>query len=260
MAAALEAAERDRLIRAIVIIGEGRTFIAGADIRELERAAREHGAPPELHGLLAQIEDSSKPVVMAIHGAALGGGLEVAMAGHYRIATADAQLGQPEVNLGIIPGAEGTQRLPRLVGIAAAIEMCVSGKPVAAAEALRLGLIDRTIDGDFHRGAIAVAREKAIQPGPHPINEGARILEEGHVLRAADIDTIYLTGYGYPPYHGGPMWYADTVGLKRVYRRVEEFHALHGERWAPAPLLKHLAEEGSTFAAFDAAKESLVRS
>jgi 3-hydroxyacyl-CoA dehydrogenase len=91
------------------------------------------------------------------------------------------------------------------------------------------------------------------------INEGARILEEGHALRAADIDTIYLTGYGFPPYHGGPMWYADTVGLKKVYRRIEEFHAFYGELWAPAPLLKQLAEEGSTFAAFDAAKESLAR-
>lgn len=677
MAAALEAAERDPSIRAIVIIGEGRTFIAGADIRELEHAAQGHGAPPELHGLLAQIEDSSKPVVMAIHGTALGGGLEVAMAGHYRIATADAQLGQPEVNLGIIPGAEGTQRLPRLVGLPAAIEMCVSGKPVAAAQALRLGLIDRMVDGDLRSGAIAFAREKAIQPGPHPktrqrheklgsppanapllaagreqarqrrrnmaaplavidaleaaaslpfeegcqkereivteclasdqcrallhaffaeraaakipdlssdtpisdirsaaivgagtmgsgiamalansgisvrlkdvesasldraiarirqtyaaavekgrflqgvmdqrmalvhpqlsdegfdtadllieavvenlalkkqifagfdrlakpecilasntstldidqiaeatgrphkvlglhffspahvmrlveivrgkdtaksviatamalakklrkvgvvvgncwgfvgnrmmlpymreaqflveegatpaqvdqalcdwgmamgifavddmggldvqwhvreerkafekpglrqplvldelyrmgrlgqktgagwyrydgnrkpapdpevlalvenaarengiprrtittdeilersiyimINEGARILEEGHALRASDIDTIYLTGYGFPPYRGGPMWYADTVGLRKVYRRIEEFHSLHGELWAPAPLLKHLAEEGSTFAAFDAAKASLAR-
>src|SRR6516225_541070 len=168
MAAALEAAEQDPSIRAIVIIGEGRTFIAGADIRELEHAAQGHGAPPELHGLLAQIEDCPKPVVMAIHGTALGGGLEVAMAGHYRIATADAQLGQPEVNLGIIPGAEGTQRLPRLVGLPAAIEMCVSGKPVAAAEALRLGLIDRVIEGDLLTGAIAFAREMASQGGPHP--------------------------------------------------------------------------------------------
>jgi 3-hydroxyacyl-CoA dehydrogenase len=90
------------------------------------------------------------------------------------------------------------------------------------------------------------------------INEGARILEEGHALRAADIDTIYLTSYGFPPHRGGPMWYADTVGLKKVYRRVEEFHALYGELWALAPLLKHLAEERGTFAAFDAAKESLA--
>ena len=220
MAAAREAAERDPSIPAIVIIGEGRTFLAGADIRELEHAARGHGAPPKLHGLLAQIEDCSKPVVMAIHGTALGGGLEVAMAGHYRIATTDAQLGQPEFNLGIIPGADGTQRLPRLVGNAAAIEMCVSGKPVAAAEALRLGMIDGMIDGDFHSGAIAFAREKALRKGPHP---KTRHGQEKLGSRAANAPLL-------------------AAGREQARQR------------------KHLAEEGSTFAAFDATKESLVRS
>src|SRR6202023_3400313 len=107
------------------------------------------------------IEDCPKPVVVAIHGTALGGGLELTMAGHYRVASPDAQAGQPEVNLGIIPGAEGTQRLPRLVGMAAAVEMCVSGKPVKAPEALRLGLIDRIITGDLLAGAVAFAREMA---------------------------------------------------------------------------------------------------
>src|SRR6516225_1187797 len=168
MAAALEAAERDPSIRAIVIIGEGRTFIAGADIRELEHAAQGHGAPPELHGLLAQIEDCPKPVVMAIHGTALGGGLEVAMAGHFRVASADAQMGQPEVNLGIIPGAEGTQRLPRLVGLAAAVDMCVSGKPLNAQTAMSLGLIDKVVQGDLLEGAVEFAREKAAAGGPPP--------------------------------------------------------------------------------------------
>jgi 3-hydroxyacyl-CoA dehydrogenase len=99
---------------------------------------------------------------MAIHGTALGGGLEVAMAGHFRVASADAQMGQPEVNLGIIPGAEGTQRLPRLVGLAAAVEMCVSGKSIKAPEALRLGLIDRVIEGDLLSGAITFARDARI--------------------------------------------------------------------------------------------------
>src|SRR5690242_18854065 len=168
ISAALNEAERDSSIRAIVIIGAGRTFIAGADIRELERAAAGQGAPPRLHGLLAQLEDCSRPVVMALHGTALGGGLEVAMAGHYRVASPDAQAGQPEVNLGIIPGAEGTQRLPRLVGVAAAIEMCVSGKPVPAAQALALGLIDRIIPGDLRTGAVEFAREMAAREGPHP--------------------------------------------------------------------------------------------
>jgi 3-hydroxyacyl-CoA dehydrogenase len=92
------------------------------------------------------------------------------------------------------------------------------------------------------------------------VNEGARILEEGYALRAADIDTVYLTGYGFPGYRGGPMWYADTVGLKKVLARIEDFHRLHGELWTPAPLLVRLAGQGSTFAAYDAAKEeSLAR-
>jgi 3-hydroxyacyl-CoA dehydrogenase len=160
--AAIDGAEIDPAVIAVVVIGAGRTFIAGADIKQLERAAT-HGldGTPDLHRLLQRIEDCPKPVVMAIHGTALGGGLEVAMAGHFRVASPDAQMGQPEVNLGIIPGAEGTQRLPRLVGIAAAVEMCVSGKPIKAPEALRLGLIDRIIEvqaeGDLLAGAIAFA-------------------------------------------------------------------------------------------------------
>src|SRR5580692_8339185 len=166
LVAALDAAEKDPAARAIVIIGGGRTFIAGADIKELELAAAGRGSgPPKFHDILARIEDASKPIVMAIHGTALGGGNEVAMAGHYRVAVPDAMVGQPEVNLGIIPGAEGTQRLPRLVGVAAAVDLCVSGKPIRAPEALRLGLIDRVIQGDLLTGAIAFAREIADKGG-----------------------------------------------------------------------------------------------
>ena len=163
--AALDTVERDASVRAVIMIGGGRTFIAGADIKELEEAARNpESGGPDLHPLLARIEDCSKPVIMAIHGTALGGGLEVAMAGHYRVAVPDASMGAPEVNLGIIPGAEGTQRLPRLVGVAAAVDMCVSGKPVKAPEALRTGLIDRMIEGDLLAGAIAFAGEIAGKP------------------------------------------------------------------------------------------------
>jgi 3-hydroxyacyl-CoA dehydrogenase len=166
LVAALDAADKDPSARAIVIIGGGRTFIAGADIKELELAASGRGSgPPRFHEILARIEDASKPVVMAIHGTALGGGNEVAMAGHYRVAVPDAQIGQPEVNLGIIPGAEGTQRLPRLVGVAAAIDLCVSGKPIRAPEALKLGLIDRVIEGDLLAGARAFAKEIADKGG-----------------------------------------------------------------------------------------------
>ncbi len=156
---AVEAADSDPYVAAVVIIGAGRTFIAGADIKDLERAASgAAGGSPDLHALLQRIEDCRKPVVMAMHGTALGGGLEVAMAGHFRVATKDAQFGMPEVNLGIIPGAEGTQRLPRLVGTAAAIEMCVSGRPIKADAALKLGLIDKIVEGDLLTGAIEFAR------------------------------------------------------------------------------------------------------
>jgi 3-hydroxyacyl-CoA dehydrogenase len=159
---AVEAAEHDPAIRAIVLMGAGRTFVAGADINTLERAA--WGAVEEaadLHHLLARIEDCAKPVVMAIHGTALGGGLELAMAGHFRIATPGALLGQPEVNLGIIPGAEGTQRLPRLVGVERALDLCVSGKPVTAAQALADGLLDAVVEGNLKTDAFDFARDVA---------------------------------------------------------------------------------------------------
>ncbi len=105
---------------------------------------------------------------MALHGTTLGGGLELAMAGHYRVAAADAQMGQPEVNLGIIPGAEGTQRLPRLVGVEKAIEMCVTGKPIKARDALAIGLIDHIVEGDLVSGAVQFARAAADRGGAHP--------------------------------------------------------------------------------------------
>jgi 3-hydroxyacyl-CoA dehydrogenase len=165
----LERASRDDSVQAIVIIGAGRTFVAGADIKGLEQLAwgSDSGAP-EIHDLLEKLEDTRKPVVMAMHGTALGGGLELAMAGHYRVAVPDGQMGQPEVNLGIIPGAEGTQRLPRLVGLEKAIEMCVSGKPLKAADALNAGLIDRIIEGDLAAGASVFAREMAAKKGSLP--------------------------------------------------------------------------------------------
>jgi 3-hydroxyacyl-CoA dehydrogenase len=159
---AIEQIGRDDSVRAAVLIGGGRTFIAGADIKEFGKMTS--GKSPRGVGLLPlllKIEDCSKPVVMAIHGTAFGGGLELAMAGHYRVATPDAQIGQPEVKLGIIPGAGGTQRLPRLAGVAAAVEMCSEGKPVGSGQALTLGIIDRVIDADLLAGAIAFAQEVA---------------------------------------------------------------------------------------------------
>jgi 3-hydroxyacyl-CoA dehydrogenase len=170
--AAVESAERDPSVKAIVLRGAGRTFIVGADLATLQRAAHgELDAAADLHDLLQRLEDCSKPIVMAIHGNALGGGLELAMAGHYRVAMADAKLGQPEVNLGIIPGAEGTQRLPRLVGVGRALEMCIMGRPIAAAEALAAGLIDAVVDGDLNEEAVAFAAATAMRSGPRKTRE-----------------------------------------------------------------------------------------
>jgi len=167
--AAVAQAQADPAVRGIVIAGAGRTFVAGADIKGLEELAWGTGSgAPDMHDILARLEDGPKPLVMALHGTTLGGGLELAMAGHYRVAVADAQMGQPEVNLGIIPGAEGTQRLPRLVGVEKAIEMCVTGKPIKAAEALSIGLIDHTVDGDLVSGAVQFARSAADRGGAHP--------------------------------------------------------------------------------------------
>src|SRR5262249_43841351 len=116
--------------------------------------------------LLSVLEDNPKPVVCAIHGTAFGGGLEMAMACHYRVATPDAQVGQPEVKIGLIPGAGGTQRLPRLAGVAKAAEMCAGGEPVKATDALSAGILDKLIEGDLLTGAVAFAREVAAKGPP----------------------------------------------------------------------------------------------
>ena len=165
IAKAIEQAGEDSEVRAIVLIGAGRTFVAGADIKEFGKITSgksERGA--EFLPLLFKIEDLPKPVVVAIHGNAFGGGLELAMACHYRVAAPNAQLGQPEMKLGIIPGAGGTQRLPRLVGFVKAVEMCAEGKPITAWEAKQLGLMDRLIEGDLLSGAVAFAREVTAKP------------------------------------------------------------------------------------------------
>src|SRR3990170_3003929 len=142
LARALESALADEAAQVIVIACAGKTFSAGADIGEF-------GAPmsePSLQSVFAAIEASPKPVVAALHGTALGGGLELALACHYRVAATDAKLGLPEITLGVIPGAGGTQRLPRIIGAIAALDMMISGAPVDAAAAKRLGLVDAVID------------------------------------------------------------------------------------------------------------------
>jgi 3-hydroxyacyl-CoA dehydrogenase len=162
--ALLHEAVQDPLVRAIVVMGAGRTFIGGADIREFGKIVSGERPRFTLLPFLEAIEDAPKPVVMAIQGVAFGGGLETAMAGHYRVITPDAQVGQPEVKLGLIPGAGGTQRLPRLAGVAKAVEMCAGGEAIDAADAAALGIADRLIQGDLLTGAIAFAREVTDKP------------------------------------------------------------------------------------------------
>ncbi len=176
---AIETAAADPSVAAIIVIGAGRTFIAGADIREFVKIVRGEKPGRSLLPFLAVIEACPKPVIMAIHGQAFGGGLEVAMAGHYRVMATGAQVGQPEVKLGIIPGAAGTQRLPRLAGVAKALEMCAFGEPVGAADALAAGIVDRIIEGELLAGAIAFAREVAGHQPP-------RTSRRNHKLSDAD--------------------------------------------------------------------------
>ena len=140
---------------AVVIICDGRTFIAGADITEFGKPFKEPGLPD----LLNTIEASSKRVIAAMHGTALGGGFETALAAHYRCALASAKVGLPEVKLGLLPGAGGTQRTPRLAGVKATLDLFISGAPITAAEAESIHLIDKIIEGDLHAGALAWARE-----------------------------------------------------------------------------------------------------
>ncbi len=160
--AAIENLDADPSVRAIVLQGAGRNFIAGADLREFDGPPLE----PMLPGLLSRLEACGKPVVAALHGATLGGGAETALASHYRCATGDLQLGFPEVSLGLLPGAGGTVRLPRLVGWQVSLEMMTSGKPLGIEAALGLGIVDRRIDGDLRAGAIGWARELAHAAAP----------------------------------------------------------------------------------------------
>ncbi|MBW7962489.1 3-hydroxyacyl-CoA dehydrogenase NAD-binding domain-containing protein [Bradyrhizobium sp. BR 10261] len=150
----VKAAVADPAIKGIVLTCAGRTFIAGADITEFGKPPK----PPALNDVLSAIENSPKPVVAAIHGTALGGGLEVALACHFRVAVKEARLGLPEVKLGLLPGAGGTQRLPRAVGPELAVKMIVGGDPIGAAEALKAGLIEEIIEGPASGGEAFVRK------------------------------------------------------------------------------------------------------
>jgi 3-hydroxyacyl-CoA dehydrogenase len=163
--AALKTLRADDAVKAIVLNGSGKIFCGGADINEFGKlTSGKRSLDIGFGTLLSELEDNPKPVVCAIHGTAFGGGLEMAMACHYRVATSDAQVGQPEVKIGLIPGAGGTQRLPRLAGVAKAAEMCAGGEPVKAVDALTAGILDKLVEGDLLKGAVAFAREVAARP------------------------------------------------------------------------------------------------
>jgi len=154
--------------KAVLIYGEGRTYFAGADIREFGKPPK----GPALPDICDRIEASPLLVVSSLHGTALGGGLEMALASHYRIAVPSARMGLPEVLIGVMPGAGGTQRLPRLVGLDASFDLITSGRQIGANEALELGVVDRVEDGDPREIGLAYARELLDSDAPRrPISE-----------------------------------------------------------------------------------------
>ncbi|QGW80785.1 3-hydroxyacyl-CoA dehydrogenase NAD-binding domain-containing protein [Variovorax paradoxus] len=182
LVAAIEAAEVDSAAAAVLIVGAGRNFIAGADIREFGKTPQ----PPSLPEVCLKIENCTKPVIAAIHGAALGGGLEVALSAHYRLAAPSAKLGLPEVQLGLLPGSGGTQRAPRLIGVKPALELMLSGRHAGAKEALSLGLVDRLgTQADARAEGLAYAQELAAAKAPVRRTREAAGLADAEASRAA---------------------------------------------------------------------------
>jgi 3-hydroxyacyl-CoA dehydrogenase len=179
----IKSAIADPEVKAIVLTCGGRTFIAGADITEFGKPPK----PPGLHEVLTVMENSPKPIIAAIHGTALGGGLEVALACHFRVATKDARLGLPEVKLGLLPGAGGTQRLPRAVGPELAVKMIVGGEPISAPEALKNGLIEEIVEGPASGGE-AFARKVLAEKRPL-----RKLRDDDSKLAAAKADRSIFT-------------------------------------------------------------------
>ena len=167
LVAAIEAFDKDEEAQTLVLVGAGRGFCGGADIKEFGKPPQS----PSLHDVIDAVEGSKKPIVAALHGMTLGGGLELALACHARVAVRDAKMGLPEVKLGLLPGAGGTQRLPRLLGPERALEMITSGSPIGAKAALAEGLVDALVEGDLTEGAIAFAEKLAAGPRPVPVRD-----------------------------------------------------------------------------------------
>ncbi len=169
IAGGIKAAEADAAVQAVILMASGRTFPAGADITEFGKPPM----PPGLPEVCQMIEDCRKPVIAAMHGTALGGGFEIALSAHYRIALGTAKIGLPEVNLGLLPGAGGTQRMPRMTGAGPALDLMVSGKPISAKKAMDMGVIDEIVEGDL-RDAAATYAKRLIRDGFGPRKTSSR--------------------------------------------------------------------------------------
>jgi 3-hydroxyacyl-CoA dehydrogenase len=180
----LQRARNDPKVRVVVITGTGKVFSGGADIREFNTPAQ--AAEPHLLQVIDAVEASNKPVIAAINGVCMGGGLELSLACHYRVATPNASLGLPEVRIGLLPGAGGTQRLPRAVGAELALQMIVSGDPIGAEAALKAGLVDRIVAADTFQGVLDFAQE-LVGRRTHPRLRAARAL----LPRGADADAFF---------------------------------------------------------------------
>jgi 3-hydroxyacyl-CoA dehydrogenase len=242
LADAITAAEADADTKALVLICAGRTFIAGADIREFGGPM----LPPLINELVFNLEAMAKPLIAAIHGTALGGGLEVAMACHFRVAVPSARFGLPEVKLGILPGAGGTQRLPRLIGVEAALTMITEGNDIAAPKAKAIGLIDEIVEGDLLAGAIAFAERLIAEGAPirrtgslPVIVDNPAIFDEfkknlakrqrGFLAPQACVDSVKFA-VDYPLAEGSKREYALCLELMRGPQSKAQRHAFFAER------------------------------
>jgi len=241
----LQKALADGAVKAVVIIGGGRAFCAGAEIREFNTPKVTE--PPTTRDIMDAFEGAKKPVVAAIHGVAMGGGLEFAMSCHFRVAAPDAQLALPEVKLGILPGASGTQRLPRALGVEKALDMMTSGNPVRAAKFAGTLLVDETVEGDLLAGAIAFANKVIAQGRPlRRLRDLSAKIENPAAFFAAARERIAKASRGFP----APLKIVDCVqaavelpfdeGLKVERQKFQELvasteskalrHAFFGER------------------------------
>ncbi|AOY89232.1 3-hydroxyacyl-CoA dehydrogenase [Marinobacter salinus] len=189
LVAALEQGQLDSEAKVLLLVCEGRTFIAGADIREFGKPMQEPGLP----AVVRHFEDSEKPVIAAIHGTALGGGLETALGCHYRVALSSAKVGLPEVKLGLLPGAGGTQRLPRLTGAQKALEMITSGEFVGAKDALALGIVDAVDEGGDARAAGLVFAQKIADEGK-PVRRVRDVTDKIEAEKGSDVFSQFRAG------------------------------------------------------------------